>query len=272
MLGFLAADMFGPGTLLHHEDANGVGKRVQTPASRADKARRSRRPTRCSGTPSARRRDGLTRWRLLRLRAGPHGTRQWGSRSTCSSREAVSAPAARRSARRKRRRRASLPPPPAAHPRRRIRSMPWWRWSAITMQPALQQTLSHAESSSCVQKNEQRSSAAQTSPSCLAFLMRSAARGAHSMLTLACSRNQQTGGRNSSASLDGGSSIAIWRSDDGRQNGAAAFDARQEEEYRLWHAQREVQTLAEELATARAAAEAAAMASDRGVRSLERSV
>ena len=38
MLGFLAADAFGPGTLLHHEDANAVGKRVQTPASRADKA------------------------------------------------------------------------------------------------------------------------------------------------------------------------------------------------------------------------------------------
>ena len=38
MLGFLAADSFGPGTLLHNEDANGLGKRIQTRASRADQA------------------------------------------------------------------------------------------------------------------------------------------------------------------------------------------------------------------------------------------
>ena len=39
MLGFLGADMYGPGPLLHAEDANRLGKQIQTLATRADAAR-----------------------------------------------------------------------------------------------------------------------------------------------------------------------------------------------------------------------------------------
>ena len=123
MLGFLAADAFGPGTLLHHEDANAVGKRVQTPASRADKAIKAADKVQRDAT-FAWRRDGPRRWRLLKLRGGPHGTRPWGSRSTCSSRDVASLQVAGRSARRHRRQR------PHQRPNMPHRSRAWCRGAA----------------------------------------------------------------------------------------------------------------------------------------------
>eukprot|EP00966_Prymnesium_polylepis_P227648 5268488-Prymnesium_polylepis.1 len=47
VLGFLGAEMFGPGgALLHHDDANGVGKRMQVQAGRADAAIKQAEKTR----------------------------------------------------------------------------------------------------------------------------------------------------------------------------------------------------------------------------------